>query len=365
MNEFERFISNQGMAMTNKKAFTLIELLVVIAIIAILIGLLLPAVQKAREAVARMKCANNLKQLGLACHNYLDVNNSFPAYVKIAGAPSSGNGPADILSAYRTPGFGPNWIVSVLPFIEQAALYNQYAAGISNFVPSAGADLSWRGLRSTNVNSLICPSDFGSETQCSLNGGSWARGNYAANAGPGFMPNTIGGSSTINPTGSVTIGDGPTGGPMAINWGAKMIDISDGSSNTILLNEIRIGINASDRRGCWAMGLGGGSVTGFNNQGDCILPNDNTEYSDDIEDCNAARVAAGLGNSGLGILRMGCSNDNLPNNWPNSQSQARSKHTGGVNACFSDGSVKFIVNSIQQNIWGYVQSRNDGQALDY
>ena len=113
------------------------------------------------------------------------------------------------------------------------------------------------------------------------------------------------------------------------------------------------------------MGLGGGSVTGFNNQGDCILPNDNTEYSDDIEDCNAARVAAGLGNGGLGILRMGCSNDNLPNNWPNSQAQARSKHTGGVNACFSDGSVKFIVNSIQQNIWGYVQSRNDGQALDY
>ena len=140
------------------------DLLVVIAIIAILIGLLLPAVQKAREAVARIKCANNLKQLGLACHNYLDVNRSFPAYVKIIGVPSSGTGPTDILSAYRTPGFGPNWIVSVLPFIEQAALYNQYAAGINNFVPSAGADLSWRGLRSTNVNSLICPSDFGSET---------------------------------------------------------------------------------------------------------------------------------------------------------------------------------------------------------
>jgi len=351
--------------MPAKKAFTLIELLVVIAIIAILIGLLLPAVQKAREAVARLRCANNLKQLGLACHSYLDVNNSFPAYVKIAGVPSSGNGPVGTLSAYRTPGFGPNWIVSVLPFIEQAALYNQYAAGINNFVPSAGADLSWRGLRSTNVNSLICPSDSGSETQCTLNGGAWARGNYAANSGPGFMPNTLGGNSDINPIGSTTIGDGATGGPMAINWGAKMNDISDGTSNTILLNEIRIGINASDRRGCWAMGLGGASVTGSNNRGDCILPNDNIEYSDDIEDCNAVRQAAGLGNSGLGILRMGCSNDNLPNNWPNTQAQARSKHSGGVNACFSDGSVKFIVNSIQQNIWGYVQSRNDGQALDY
>lgn len=364
MNDFGGFISNQGLGMTNKKAFTLIELLVVIAIIAILIGLLLPAVQKAREAVARMKCANNLKQLGLACHSYLDVGKSFPAYVKIAGIPG-GSAPGDVLSSYRTPGFGPNWIVTILPFIEQSALYNQYSVGINNFMPSAGTDLSWRGLRSTQINSLICPSDSGSETLFALNGGSWARGNYAANAGPGDMPNTLFGNSTMNPTGSVTTGDGSTGGPMGINWGAKISDISDGTSNTILLNEIRIGLNASDRRGVWAMGLGGASVTGANNRGDCILPNDNTEYSDDIEDCNAARQAAGLGNSGMGVLRMGCSNDNLPNNWPNFQAQARGRHTGGVNACFSDGSVKFIVNGIQQNIWGYVQSRNDGQALDY
>ncbi len=349
--------------MNTKKAFTLIELLVVIAIIAILIGLLLPAVQKVREASSRMKCANNFKQLGLACHSYVDINSALPPYVRIANVPTTGAGPGDILSSYRTPGFGPNWVVFILPFIEQSALYNQFSSSINNFIPSAGADLTWRGIRSTSINLLLCPSDGGSETPFSLNGGNWARGNYAANAGPGDMPNTLAGGSTLNPSGSTTIGDGLTGGPMAINWGARILEITDGTSNTILLNEVRIGINSSDRRGVWAMGLAGASVTGANNRGDCILPNDTLEYSDDIEDCTAARTAAGSPN--LGVLRMGCSADNAPQNWPNWQAQARSKHIGGVNTCFSDGSVKFITNSIQQNVWGYLQSRNDGQIFGY
>ncbi len=348
--------------MNTKKAFTLIELLVVIAIIAILIGLLLPAVQKVREASSRMKCANNFKQLGLACHGYIDTNNALPPYVRIANVPATGSGPGDTLSSYRTPGFGPNWIVFVLPFIEQTALYNQYSAGINNFVPSAGADLSWRGLRSSSINLLLCPSDDGREIPFSLNGGNWARGNYAANGGPGLMIDTLGGSSNLN-VGNTTIGDGLTGGPMAINWGAKLLEITDGTSNNILLNEVRIGINSLDRRGVWAMGLAGASVTGANNRGDCILPNDTLEYSDDIEDCTALKTAAG--SPSLGPLRMGCSADNAPSNWPNWQAQARSKHTGGVNTCFSDGSVKFITNNIQQNVWGYLQSRNDGQVFDY
>src|SRR5262249_5826800 len=139
---------------------------------------------------------------------------------------------------------------------------------------------------------------------------------------------------------------GSWGGPMGINWGATLTQISqtDGTAATIMFNEVRVGLNEKDRRGVWAMGLAGSSITAANPTGDATVPNDMNEYSDDIEDCNQVRQAMGVGNSGLGKLRMGCSNDNLPNNWPNWQAQARSSHINGVNACFCDGSVHFITN---------------------
>src|SRR5215471_928096 len=104
-----------------RAGFTLIELLVVIAIIAILIGLLLPAVQKVREAAARMSCQNNLKQLGLAGHAYHDANGRFPPAVMMPYA-LAGNDP---LTGGAANPFGPNWAIMMLPFIEQQALYNQ------------------------------------------------------------------------------------------------------------------------------------------------------------------------------------------------------------------------------------------------
>src|SRR5262245_46239222 len=106
-----------------RAAFTLIELLVVIAIIAVLVGLLLPAVQKVREAASRLKCANNLKQIGLALHNYYDANGSFPpAFVGNPGT-APANSPAP-------PGWG--WGTWILPYVEQDALYRQIN-------PTAGA----------------------------------------------------------------------------------------------------------------------------------------------------------------------------------------------------------------------------------
>src|SRR6516225_3233735 len=105
----------------NRRGFTLIELLVVIAIIAILIGLLLAAVQKVREAAARAKCQNNLKQLGLAAHAYHDANGSFPPGVRMPYA-QAGNDP--LTGGMGNP-FGPNWAVYLLPYVEQGALFQQ------------------------------------------------------------------------------------------------------------------------------------------------------------------------------------------------------------------------------------------------
>ena len=341
--------------------FTLIELLVVIAIIAILIALLVPAVQQVRRAADRTSCANNMKQLGLAFHDYHDAYKKFPPAMWIAKPPA--NGTNDMASVYRIPEFGPNWVVFLLPYIEQDALYQKSQP--ETYITSNGANTSWKVVRGESLPTMLCPSDpFGTASTLSLNGGPWGRGNYAANAGPGWYNQSLGGKSgdggaqTWNQSNNV-------GGPVAINWGAtlKQISDADGTNNTILVNEIRVGLNDKDRRGVWAMGTAGASVTAAHAIGDCTGPNDINEYSDDIEDCAQARAAAGVGaSSGMADLRMGCSNDNQPKNWPNWQANARSFHAGGVNATFCDGSVRFIFNDIAQDVWRYINARDDGKS---
>jgi prepilin-type N-terminal cleavage/methylation domain-containing protein/prepilin-type processing-associated H-X9-DG protein len=341
------------------KAFTLIELLVVIAIIGILIALLLPAVQKVREAANRIRCANNQKQLALALHNYDSAYGSLPPSVFIHGAVNSTQ---SLASSYNTtPGFGPNWLVLTLPFIEQDALYREYEAGITNYMPSKGTDQSWRGLQNYQIKNLLCPADVGADTPLALNNGPWARGNYAANAGPGWYNWTVGGWSDDNGGGPWSQGPNTAGGPLAINWGCPVGQIPDGTSNTILVNEVRIGMDQNDRRGTWAMGLCGASVTAANALGDCTTPNDSNHLSDDIEDC---QLIANY--QTLYLQQMGCSyGGGGVHDWPNWQAQARSRHPGGVNAAFCDGSVRFIENSISETTWFLLLSRNDGQSVEY
>jgi prepilin-type N-terminal cleavage/methylation domain-containing protein/prepilin-type processing-associated H-X9-DG protein len=357
------------------RGFTLIELLVVIAIIAVLIAMLVPAVQKVREASNRTTCANNIKQIGLAAHAFHDAYSKFPPALQVTTSSGAmpANGGSDLASTYRAPAFGPNWAIFLLPYLERNDLFA--LADPEKYLASKGVDKTWRSVVGERIPSMICPSDSFNTSPFSLtnanNMGPWGRGNYAASAGGGWYNWTQNGESSRSNSGK----QGPScGGVFGINWGAKLKQVTDGTSQTIMFNEVRAGLNGKDRRGVWAMGVAGSSVTAAIGLGDCLYPNDgvnkhsqsdpSAEYSDDIENCSDVRSALGVGNSGLDKLQMGCSADNAGNNnWPNWQANARSLHPGGVHCTFADGSVRFIFNEVASNTWIAINSRDDGTTL--
>jgi prepilin-type N-terminal cleavage/methylation domain-containing protein len=338
-----------------RRGFTLIELLVVIAIIAILIGLLLPAVQKVREAAARSKCSNNMKQIALACHSYNDVNNTLPpaAYV------GRGIGVTDAINV------GPNWAILILPFIEQNAMYQLVSTSVQQyqqFSPpntTGGAnDQNWRtivssngtAVTSTTVPTYTCPSEsFGSVKATaipSLNNQGWARGNYGANTGPGDPgASSRGGTQSMGASGGTTLT--MTGaGVLVVNGGVTITNLTnqDGSANTIMITHLRVGPVATDLRGTWALGVAGASYNANCPNGDCYTPNDKGCCSDDVYSCTDRPDIA-----------MGC--------WSNTggaQGNARSSHTGGVLAAMGDGTVRFVRDSVSSNTWFQMLSRADG-----
>ena len=333
--------SSMKISPLSRRAFTLIELLVVIAIIAILIGLLLPAVQKVREAAARTKCSNNLKQLAIACHTYNDVYNKLPPAV-IMSAPSLTNA-INNYTSMEDPGVGPNWLVFLLPYIEQGPIYQQYSGSIMTHVPNGPAigDATWRNMRSFVIPTLVCPTETMNGVAWSGAGGNWARGNYAANAGPGSWTGSANGASA-----QWNYGRGG-GGVMCINWGVSIAGLSgqDGTSNTVMINHVRVGTVSTDVRGTWAFGMVGASITAANAVGDCYTPNDTNSNSDDVLNCtDRPDIQMGCWGSGYG------------------QAQARAAHSGMVIAAMGDGSVRNIKSSITEATWYYMLSRDDGVA---
>jgi prepilin-type N-terminal cleavage/methylation domain-containing protein/prepilin-type processing-associated H-X9-DG protein len=340
-----------------RSGFTLVELLVVIGIIGVLIGLLLPAVQKVRDSAARMSCQNNLKQIGQALHNYHGVSGQFPPAVVMPYGALDDDGHTNSASSP----FGPNWAVFILPFVEQENLYKlanpSSYPGTNNFSDFSSYDLSWRQVRGASIKTFLCPADAGQGVPFNDAGAApverdWARGNYAASNAAGDADHSLGGNPDPREDPFRGVSKGPV---MAINFGARMTDITDGTSLTFLVHEVRVGVSALDRRGTWAMGFPGASMVN-GGQRNNPTPNNLRDDADEIEGC------ANFWYPGIGSRDgMGCVNQ------PDAGSEgavARSRHRGGVNACFADGHVQFIKNSISRYTWVLLQSTNDGLVPD-
>jgi len=323
----------------------LIELLVVIAIIAILIGLLLPAVQKIREAANRMKCTNNLKQIGLGLHNYNDVNGGFPP-----GAIHNGGYQADPTNGNT----GPNWAVLILPFIEQDNLYAAASNSIQIWMAGTSTDTGWANVVKDKVIKIYqCPSDGATSSPYTATfagvAGPWARGNYAANCGPkGDLNNRIdGGAGNTGAYGYNGQGPFSDWNRTTVNKiGMGVATIPDGSSNTMLVGEVLAGVAGNDTRGIWAGGsIGAGLIAGYVD-GDCQNVNATNDCSDDIYG------ATSYPSRNLSCW-TGCSSG---------QATTRSRHPGGVNILMGDGACRFLRQTISSQAYYILGGAADGQV---
>ena len=330
------------------RAFTLVELLVVIAIIGVLVALLLPAVQAAREAARRTQCQNNLKNLSLGLLNHHDTKGAFPAPAIVQNTPGAtpANQGSDLLDMQR---LFSNWAIEVLPYIEQQNLFTQAKYNdfdVRFFTPT---DITLNHtVRSTQLPVMLCPSDP-SESPFfqGASGGpqEWARGNYGLN-GFQFWPNKqainearglLAGTATprLSDWVDYNIGIGSPSNPYSLK------QISDGSSNTIMLAEMRQGLSEGDPRGTWALGLCGSNfhcrhaTNGVNTVNEC------SGGQDDV--FNEANIRAQVGKERLLSECM------YPSEGVNfsGQNVVRSIHPGGIFAAMADGSVHFISDFIQ------------------
>lgn len=272
--------------------FTLIELLVVIAIIAILIALLLPAVQQAREAARRSTCKNNLHQIAIALHNYHDVHNTFPP-----GA---------------MPSRGPTWGMYIFPNMDQENLY-----ALQNWDEGNADNIT---IGRTHIALFKCPTQPGPDT-CDLNFTGRQTNNYVGNAGSNFTnDNNLANARNRN-------------GMFYAYSSVRLRDVTDGSTNTLLVGEAQFAVSGSSYRG-----------PGFN----CCMDHFSA-YSWNIDE-----------GSGHDYSETMCSTAYRVNQV--NEKAFGSFHTGGAHVAMSDGSARFISENIGTTIWRAIGTRAGGEV---
>jgi prepilin-type N-terminal cleavage/methylation domain-containing protein/prepilin-type processing-associated H-X9-DG protein len=350
-----------------RHAFTLVELLVVIAIIGVLVALLLPAVQAAREAARRMNCQSNLHNLALAVLNYENARKELPASTNAEVATRTGG--ADFLP-YNGPQY--SWIVWTLPYMEQQSLFSQFDMKANRSVMNQNMQTA---PQSAQPAVLLCPSDSAQGRRyqdSSLTNGddgvarAFGKGNYVAYASPEHLN-----SSKVF---SGAMIEGPQ----------ELRRVTDGTSSTIMITEVRTREHPEDQRGAWALAWPGASVMGFDLHSQTIAPSSwlthrnggggevpyvpasTGEYPNQANPPNNGLAAWNRDqlrkcpdNFEADLDRMPCSS--LNEAW--GTVAPRSLHPGGVNTAHVDGSVHWLADEISVPTMGAMICINDGLTL--
>jgi prepilin-type N-terminal cleavage/methylation domain-containing protein/prepilin-type processing-associated H-X9-DG protein len=324
------------------RGFTLVELLVVIAIIGTLVGLLLPAVQAARESARLTQCGNAIKQGTLALQNFHDAQKKFPRGLVCTTGTCDGVGGGAFPGhfAARSGDWGESWVIRVLPFLEMSEVSNKYDFTVS------GTFTVNRNVAANSIPALRCPSR-GIDTTCYYYGTRVTKIHYGGNFGAGRAISTTLSSSQ----GLRGVFDA------AKQWGASLKDITDGSSKTLLMGEILTLTALSvtdDSRGAW------------NYQGSTAFTGGLTMPAPTVADVQAGMRRINL-NSPIDAA-ISCTNTLITDPFYNCKDGSegvgvRSTHQAGSNVSFADGSTRFLAQSIDALVWYRLHTIQGGETI--